>query len=144
MTNNASHDRSCNVFRWLHKGSSNMAVLEVSLLTGFRPDIESLEMLLQHPHLKLKRYELDSRKIFFYFDEVGQSQYVTIHNCQHVFNEVGSGTLRGGGGVDNSRCTYFTYNKSRQKKWNNKNKKINKDMSDLIWLSLLEAEMLVF
>lgn len=29
--------------RWLHAGSSNMAVLEVPLLSGFRADIESLE-----------------------------------------------------------------------------------------------------
>lgn len=57
-------------FRWLHNGSSNMAVLEVSLLTGFRPDIESLERLLQHNHLQLKMYEIQGRKILFYFDEV--------------------------------------------------------------------------
>lgn len=29
--------------RWLHAGSSNMAVLEVPLLSGFRADVESLE-----------------------------------------------------------------------------------------------------
>ena len=59
-----------NIFRWKHKGSSNMAVLEVSMLTGFKADIESLEKLLQRRHLKLKRYEIDGRKIVFYFDEV--------------------------------------------------------------------------
>uniref|UniRef100_A0A2K5D6R1 C3 and PZP like alpha-2-macroglobulin domain containing 8 n=1 Tax=Aotus nancymaae TaxID=37293 RepID=A0A2K5D6R1_AOTNA len=31
--------------RWLHPGSSNMAVLEVPLLSGFRADIESLEQV---------------------------------------------------------------------------------------------------
>lgn len=31
--------------RWLHAGSSNMAVLEVPLLSGFRADIESLEQV---------------------------------------------------------------------------------------------------
>lgn len=31
--------------RWLHTGSSNMAVLEVPLLSGFRADIESLEQV---------------------------------------------------------------------------------------------------
>jgi len=28
--------------RWLHRGASNMAVLEFKLLTGFRPDLESV------------------------------------------------------------------------------------------------------
>lgn len=31
--------------RWLHSGSSNMAVLEVPLFSGFRADIESLEQV---------------------------------------------------------------------------------------------------
>ena len=31
--------------RWLHAGSSNMAVLEVPLLSGFRADVESLEQV---------------------------------------------------------------------------------------------------
>lgn len=47
-----------------------MAVLEVALLTGFRPDVESLDRLLQHRHLQLKMYEIQGRKILFYFDEV--------------------------------------------------------------------------
>jgi len=33
------------VGRWLHSGSSNMAVLEVPLFSGFRADIESLEQV---------------------------------------------------------------------------------------------------
>ncbi|KAG3279981.1 C3 and PZP like, alpha-2-macroglobulin domain containing 8, partial [Ictidomys tridecemlineatus] len=35
--------------RWLHTGSSNMAVLEVPLLSGFRADVESLEQTLPRP-----------------------------------------------------------------------------------------------
>lgn len=34
--------------RWLHAGSSNMAVLEVPLLSGFRADVESLEQVREH------------------------------------------------------------------------------------------------
>ena len=34
--------------RWLHAGSSNMAVLEVPLLSGFRVDVESLEQVRWH------------------------------------------------------------------------------------------------
>ncbi|XP_052446900.1 C3 and PZP-like alpha-2-macroglobulin domain-containing protein 8 isoform X1 [Carassius gibelio] len=56
--------------RWLHAGSSNMAVLEVPLLSGFRADIESLERLLMDKRVGLKRYEVDGRKVHFYFDEI--------------------------------------------------------------------------
>uniref|UniRef100_A0A8C3D5K4 C3 and PZP like alpha-2-macroglobulin domain containing 8 n=1 Tax=Corvus moneduloides TaxID=1196302 RepID=A0A8C3D5K4_CORMO len=56
--------------RWLHSGSSNMAVLEVPLFSGFRADIESLEQLLMNKQIGLKRYEVDGRKVLFYFDEV--------------------------------------------------------------------------
>nr|XP_003201105.2 C3 and PZP-like alpha-2-macroglobulin domain-containing protein 8 [Danio rerio] len=56
--------------RWLHVGSSNMAVLEVPLLSGFRADIESLERLLLDKRVGLKRYEVDGRKVLFYFDEI--------------------------------------------------------------------------
>ncbi|XP_027403939.1 C3 and PZP-like alpha-2-macroglobulin domain-containing protein 8 isoform X4 [Bos indicus x Bos taurus] len=56
--------------RWLHAGSSNMAVLEVPLLSGFRADVESLEQLLLDKHVALKRYELAGRRVLFYFDEI--------------------------------------------------------------------------
>jgi len=47
-----------------------MAVLEVFIITGYTPDIDSLEKLLERENLKLKRYEIDGRKVIFYFDEV--------------------------------------------------------------------------
>ncbi|XP_035141992.3 C3 and PZP-like alpha-2-macroglobulin domain-containing protein 8 isoform X1 [Callithrix jacchus] len=56
--------------RWLHPGSSNMAVLEVPLLSGFRADIESLEQLLLDKHMGMKRYEVAGRSVLFYFDEI--------------------------------------------------------------------------
>ncbi|XP_060152812.1 C3 and PZP-like alpha-2-macroglobulin domain-containing protein 8 isoform X2 [Globicephala melas] len=56
--------------RWLHAGSSNMAVLEVPLLSGFRADVESLEQLLLDKHVALKRYEVAGRRLLFYFDEI--------------------------------------------------------------------------
>uniref|UniRef100_A0A480DIY3 C3 and PZP-like alpha-2-macroglobulin domain-containing protein 8 n=2 Tax=Sus scrofa TaxID=9823 RepID=A0A480DIY3_PIG len=56
--------------RWLHAGSSNMAVLEVPLLSGFRVDVESLEQLLLDRHFSLKRYEVAGRRVLFYFDEI--------------------------------------------------------------------------
>ncbi|KAM4548817.1 C3 and PZP-like alpha-2-macroglobulin domain-containing protein 8 isoform 1-T1 [Odontesthes bonariensis] len=56
--------------RWLHSGSSNMAVIEVPMISGFQADVESLERLLMDKRVGLKRYELDGRKVLFYFDEI--------------------------------------------------------------------------
>ncbi|XP_053147686.1 C3 and PZP-like alpha-2-macroglobulin domain-containing protein 8 isoform X2 [Hemicordylus capensis] len=56
--------------RWLHSGSSNMAVLEVPLFSGFQADVESLEQLLVNKQIGLKRYEVDGQKVLFYFDEI--------------------------------------------------------------------------
>ncbi|XP_072173933.1 C3 and PZP-like alpha-2-macroglobulin domain-containing protein 8 [Diadema setosum] len=62
--------------RWLHAGSSNMAVMEVALLSGFSADIESLERLTLDRQNKLKRYEIDGRRVILYFDEIS-SQCMT-------------------------------------------------------------------
>ncbi|XP_047387857.1 C3 and PZP-like alpha-2-macroglobulin domain-containing protein 8 [Sciurus carolinensis] len=67
--------------RWLHTGSSNMAVLEVPLLSGFRADIESLEQLLLDRHVGMKRYEVAGRRVLFYFDEI-PSQCLTCVRFQ--------------------------------------------------------------
>ncbi|KAM5193804.1 C3 and PZP-like alpha-2-macroglobulin domain-containing protein 8 [Mantella aurantiaca] len=67
--------------RWLHSGASNMAVLELSLLSGFRADIESLEQLLLNKQIGLKRYEVEGRKVLFYFDEI-PSQCMTCVKMQ--------------------------------------------------------------
>ncbi|XP_065102652.1 C3 and PZP-like alpha-2-macroglobulin domain-containing protein 8 [Paramisgurnus dabryanus] len=69
--------------RWLHIGSSNMAVLEVPLLSGFRADVESLERLLLDKRVGLKRYEVDGRKVHFYFDEI-PSQCMTCVTFQAI------------------------------------------------------------
>ncbi|XP_074161873.1 C3 and PZP-like alpha-2-macroglobulin domain-containing protein 8 [Sminthopsis crassicaudata] len=67
--------------RWLHSGSSNMAVLEVPLFSGFRADLESLEQLLMNKQIGLKRYEVEGRKVLFYFDEI-PSQCLTCVRFQ--------------------------------------------------------------
>ncbi|XP_048833102.1 C3 and PZP-like alpha-2-macroglobulin domain-containing protein 8 isoform X1 [Brienomyrus brachyistius] len=69
--------------RWLHSGSSNMAVLEVPLLSGFRANLESLEKLLMDKRVGLKRYEVDGRKVVFYFDEI-PSQCMTCVGFQAI------------------------------------------------------------
>lgn len=37
------HSNPNSLSRWLHSGSSNMAVIEVPMISGFRADVESLE-----------------------------------------------------------------------------------------------------
>nr|XP_009861615.2 C3 and PZP-like alpha-2-macroglobulin domain-containing protein 8 [Ciona intestinalis] len=56
--------------RWNRQGSSNMAVLEYKLITGFVPDLESLQQVLDTNDVNLKRYEVSGRTILFYFDEI--------------------------------------------------------------------------
>ncbi|KAL6107852.1 cpamd8 [Pungitius sinensis] len=69
--------------RWLHSGSSNMAVIDVPMISGFRADVESLERLLMDKRVGLKRYELNGRKVLFYFDEI-PSQCMTCVAFQAV------------------------------------------------------------
>nr|XP_040039708.1 C3 and PZP-like alpha-2-macroglobulin domain-containing protein 8 [Gasterosteus aculeatus aculeatus] len=69
--------------RWLHSGSSNMAVIDVPMISGFRADVESLERLLMDKRVGLKRYELSGRKVLFYFDEI-PSQCMTCVAFQAV------------------------------------------------------------
>ncbi|MEQ2278048.1 hypothetical protein XENORESO_011763 [Xenotaenia resolanae] len=69
--------------RWLHSGSSNMAVIEVPMISGFRADVESLERLMIDKRVGLKRYELNGRKVLFYFDEI-PSQCMTCVTFQAI------------------------------------------------------------
>ncbi|KAK4324552.1 hypothetical protein Pmani_004827 [Petrolisthes manimaculis] len=47
---------------------SNMAVIEVDLISGYIPEKQDLERMLKYPHIK--RYEVDGSKINFYMDEL--------------------------------------------------------------------------
>lgn len=69
--------------RWLHSGSSNMAVMEVPMISGFRADVESLERVLMDKRVGLKRYEVNGRKVLFYFDEI-PSQCMTCVAFQAI------------------------------------------------------------
>ncbi|XP_038157657.1 C3 and PZP-like alpha-2-macroglobulin domain-containing protein 8 [Cyprinodon tularosa] len=69
--------------RWLHSGSSNMAVIEVPMISGFRADFESLERLMMDKRVGLKRYEVNGRKVLFYFDEIS-SQCMTCVAFQAI------------------------------------------------------------
>uniref|UniRef100_A0A8C7S518 C3 and PZP like alpha-2-macroglobulin domain containing 8 n=1 Tax=Oncorhynchus mykiss TaxID=8022 RepID=A0A8C7S518_ONCMY len=58
--------------RWLHSGSSNMAVLEVPLLSGFRSDVESLERV-GHKHTYIHTYIHTDRYFRFRYDYLPRS-----------------------------------------------------------------------
>ncbi|XP_041464168.1 uncharacterized protein LOC446192 isoform X6 [Lytechinus variegatus] len=48
---------------------SNMAIIEVKMISGFYPDKDSLR-LLQKQHNPLQRYDIDNKNIYFYFNEL--------------------------------------------------------------------------
>ncbi|KAK3608171.1 hypothetical protein CHS0354_034128 [Potamilus streckersoni] len=53
-------------------GSSNMALIEVKMLSGWIPDVNSLQKLLKNEEIGLKKYELDERHpdiVNFYFEK---------------------------------------------------------------------------
>lgn len=49
---------------------SNMAVLEVNLISGYIPEKKDLKRLVGDGRGLLKRYEVDNQKVLFYFDEL--------------------------------------------------------------------------
>lgn len=53
--------------RWRLNGTSNMAVMEVTIATGYTADVASLESLVR---AGLKRYEVTKDTVVLYFDEV--------------------------------------------------------------------------
>ncbi|KAK3727992.1 hypothetical protein QZH41_015940, partial [Actinostola sp. cb2023] len=56
--------------QWLKEGKSNMPIIEVKLVSGFNPDEESLERLLNHSGLGLMRFEIEKNKVVLYFNEM--------------------------------------------------------------------------
>ncbi|KAL3865687.1 hypothetical protein ACJMK2_043051 [Sinanodonta woodiana] len=57
-------------------GSSNMALVEVKMLSGWIPDINSLQKLLKNEDIGLKKYELDEKHpdiVSFYFEKLNRN-----------------------------------------------------------------------
>ncbi|KAJ9576011.1 hypothetical protein L9F63_007111, partial [Diploptera punctata] len=54
----------------LSNQASNMAVLEVYMVTGYVPDRTSLYLLTHQPNINVKRWEEEKDKVNFYFEEV--------------------------------------------------------------------------
>ncbi|XP_063220876.1 murinoglobulin-1-like [Bacillus rossius redtenbacheri] len=59
-------------------GRASMVVLEVGLVTGFRPDRDSLHRLARDARLGLKRWEEQEEQVNFYFEDVGRRQRCVI------------------------------------------------------------------
>jgi len=55
-------------------GESNMAVVEVDMPSGYKPELLSLDELENNLEIDLKRYEVEDNKINLYFDYFDQNQ----------------------------------------------------------------------
>ncbi|XP_020628880.1 alpha-2-macroglobulin-like isoform X2 [Orbicella faveolata] len=61
--------------KWLREDSSNMAVIDVKLVSGYQVDEESLDRLSNSPKLGLKRYEIEGQHVILYFDEIDKVRF---------------------------------------------------------------------
>ncbi|CAH3159931.1 unnamed protein product [Porites lobata] len=61
--------------KWLKEDSSNMAVIDVKLVSGYQVDEESLDRLMNHAKLGMKRYEIEGQHVILYFDEIDKVSF---------------------------------------------------------------------
>lgn len=61
--------------KWLREDTSNMAVIDVKLVSGYQVDEESLDRLTNQPKLGLKRYEMEGQHVIMYFDEIDKVNF---------------------------------------------------------------------
>uniref|UniRef100_A0A8C8SLK6 Anaphylatoxin-like domain-containing protein n=1 Tax=Pelusios castaneus TaxID=367368 RepID=A0A8C8SLK6_9SAUR len=82
------------ICQYLHVTDSNMAVLNVSMPTGFLPDTEDLTRLSQGADRYISRYEmnkalLDEGYLIIYLDKVSHGEADCLRFKAHQFFEVG-------------------------------------------------------
>ncbi|KAF2350143.1 Alpha-2-macroglobulin [Trinorchestia longiramus] len=53
---------------------SNMGIIEVNLVSGYRPDIDGLERIVNDVTGTIKRYDVDGSQVIFYIDQFSDSQ----------------------------------------------------------------------
>ncbi|KAF2349603.1 Alpha-macroglobulin receptor-binding [Trinorchestia longiramus] len=53
---------------------SNMGIIEVNLVSGYRPDIQGLERIVNDVTGTIKRYDVDGSQVIFYIDQFTDSQ----------------------------------------------------------------------
>nr|BAR45620.1 alpha-2-macroglobulin 3 [Vargula sp. RS-2014] len=58
----------------LDTGESNMAVVEIGMASGYKPELLSLDELQNNLDIDLKRYEVEENKVNLYFDYFDQNQ----------------------------------------------------------------------
>ncbi|KAJ7371501.1 endopeptidase inhibitor [Desmophyllum pertusum] len=61
--------------KWLREDTSNMAVIDVKLVSGYEVDEDSLDRLMNKPKLGLKRYEMEGQHVILYFDEIDKVSF---------------------------------------------------------------------
>ncbi|XP_068693904.1 alpha-2-macroglobulin-like [Montipora foliosa] len=61
---------------WLEEDTSNMAVIDVKLVSGYEANEDSLKELLKTPSLGLKRYEMEGQHVILYFDEIDKVSFM--------------------------------------------------------------------
>ncbi|XP_042884512.1 alpha-1-inhibitor 3-like isoform X2 [Penaeus japonicus] len=62
----------------LPDGKSNMAVIEVNLISGFIPEKEDLKSVVRQNRNVVKRYEVDGSKVSFYIEEFTAGEEVCV------------------------------------------------------------------
>ncbi|XP_028406949.1 murinoglobulin-1-like isoform X3 [Dendronephthya gigantea] len=66
--------------KWLKEDASNMAVVDIKLVTGFSVREESLKNLRNDLTLNFKRYDIDGQNVQLYFDEIKDITFsIDIH-----------------------------------------------------------------
>ncbi|KAK2568089.1 Pregnancy zone protein [Acropora cervicornis] len=60
---------------WLKEGTSNMAVVDVKLVSGYQVDEDSLKKLLNVRSLGIKRYEMEGQHVILYLDEIDKVSF---------------------------------------------------------------------
>ncbi|XP_070557715.1 alpha-2-macroglobulin-like isoform X2 [Ptychodera flava] len=83
---NCSGDRSLSICaRYLGEDdSSNMAVIEVKMVSGYYPDKDDLRAALRY-FPQIARFEVDKNKVIFYFDEISHEMMCVQFIIKHKF-----------------------------------------------------------
>ena len=67
-------------------GSSNMALIDVTMVSGFEPILHELDMKLQSNSAEFLYYEFDEGKLTFYFEKVSGKQMGWVMVILSLFN----------------------------------------------------------
>ena len=60
-------------------GSSNMALIDITMVSGFEPVLHELDMKLQSNPAEFSYYEFEEGRLTFYFEKVSGKQMGFFH-----------------------------------------------------------------